>query len=40
MLSERRCPDCGKDTLFFPVDAEAWVCTECDGALAAPVVAA
>lgn len=37
---ERRCPDCGTDTVFVPVDAEAWVCTECDGAVTMPVVAA
>lgn len=37
---ERLCPDCGTETLFLPVDAEAWVCTECDVAVAAPVTAA
>ena len=25
---ERLCPDCGTETLFLPVDAEAWVCTD------------
>jgi ribosomal protein L37AE/L43A len=37
---ERLCPDCGTETLFLPVDAEAWVCTECDVAVPAPVTAA
>ena len=37
---ERLCPDCGTETLFLPVDAEAWVCTECDMAVTAPAGAA
>jgi ribosomal protein L37AE/L43A len=37
---ERLCPDCGTETLFLPVDAEAWVCVECDAAVAPPASAA
>ena len=37
---ERLCPDCGTETLFLPVDDEAWICTDCDGAVAVPVTAA
>lgn len=37
---ERLCPDCGTETLFLPVDAEAWVCVECDAAVAASASAA
>lgn len=37
---ERLCPDCGTETLFLPVDAEAWVCTECEVAVPASVTAA
>ena len=36
---ERLCPDCGTETLFLPVDAEAWVCTECDVAVPASITA-
>ena len=37
---ERLCPDCGTETLFLPVDADAWACTECDAAVAAPTTTA
>jgi uncharacterized protein (DUF983 family) len=37
---ERLCPDCGTETLFLPVDAEALVCTECEVAVPTSVTAA
>ncbi|HET6153338.1 MAG TPA: hypothetical protein VFE15_10290 [Marmoricola sp.] len=33
----RHCADCATETVFLPVEDQAWICTVCDAAVLLPL---